>query len=190
MRRLILSFASVFLAFLVGKSQFIKKIEFTEGHLLRVSPAVRELSNMQSPFPSDVNIKMSERNTEQEGVMKVYSNGEIPGGDPVLQRNSNGLNAPSGANGLTGMNESTLNKIWDGLNAPSVSPTDPCMAVGPNHILQMVNGVSGGAIGGFFRIWDKNGNPLTSNIFMQSLSGLPGYGDCVPIYDRIADRWV
>jgi hypothetical protein len=178
----------VFFAFLVGKSQFIKKIDVTEGRLLRVTPAVRDLPDMQSPPPANFRKLMSERNTEDDGVMKIYSNKTKP--DPVLQRRINNLNGPNGANGGLGMNESTINKIWDGMTAPGVSPTDPCMAAGPNHIIQMVNGSVGSQIGGFFRIYDKSGNALTSAIFMQTLSGLPGYGDCVPMYDRIADRFV
>ncbi|HYE54224.1 MAG TPA: choice-of-anchor J domain-containing protein, partial [Chitinophagaceae bacterium] len=71
-----------------------------------------------------------------------------------------------------------------------VSPTDPCIAVGPNHVMQMCNGNLGSTIGGFLRIWDKNGTPVTGQIFMQTLSGKAGLGDCIPIYDRMADRWV
>ncbi len=188
MRRLLLSIVGVFFAFLVGKSQFIKKIEVTEGRLVRVSPALRDLPDMQAPPPTNFRKLMSEKNTEEEDVMKVYSDGEIPGGDPVLQRRR--TNEATRENGPLGMNESTVNKIWDGINAPGVSPTDPCMAAGPNHIIQMVNGSVGSQIGGFMRVWDKNGTALSGNIFMQTLSGLPGLGDCVPVYDRIADRWV
>ena len=188
MRRLVLSIVSVFVAFLVGKSQYIKKIDVTEGRLIGVTPALRDLPNLTSPSAAGgPTILMSEKNTEQEGVVKIYSTKEIV--DPVLQRNSS-MNGVSGNTGELGMNESTVIKLWDGINSPSVSPTDPCMAAGPNHIIQMVNGVSGGQIGGMFRIWDKSGNPLTGNIFMKSISLLPGYGDCVPVYDRIADRWV
>src|SRR5689334_25236643 len=132
MRRLILSFVSVFVAFLVGKSQFIQKINATEGHLIRVTAALRDLPDMQTPPPATFRKLMSEKNTEDEGVMKVYSTQEKP--DPVLQRRTSNLNGPTGANGGLGMNESTINKIWDGINAPGVSPTDPCMAAGPNHI--------------------------------------------------------
>src|SRR5215831_4550388 len=156
MRRLVLSSAMVFFAFLVGKSQFIKKIDVTEGRLLRVTPAVRDLPDMQSPPPANFRKLMSEKNTEDDGVMKIYSSKTKP--DPVLQRRINNLNGPNGANGGLGMNESTINKIWDGMTAPGVSPTDPCMAAGPNHIIQMVNGSVGSQIGGFFRIYDKSGN--------------------------------
>src|SRR5436305_13244537 len=171
MRRLVLTFASVFLVVLVGNSQFVKKIDVTQEHLLRMTPVVRDLPDMQAPLPATFRKLMSEKNTEDDQVMKIYSHHEKP--DPVLQRRINNLNGPSGANGGLGMNESTVNKIWDGMTAPGVSPTDPCMAAGPNHILQMVNGNVGNQIGGFFRVWDKSGNALTSNIFVQTLSGLP-----------------
>src|SRR6266513_634972 len=188
MRRLVLSIAGVFFALLIGHAQFIKKIEVTQGRLEKITSPVKDLPDMQAPPPANFRKLMSEKNTEEEDIMKVYSNGEIPGGDPVLQRRN--LNGAARENEPSGMNESTIIKSWDGINAPGVSPTDPCMAAGPNHILQMVNGSVGSQIGGFFRVWDKNGTALTGNIFMQTLSGLPGYGDCVPVYDRIADRWV
>lgn len=188
MRKLILSTVGVCFVFLVGNSQYIKKIEVSEGRLAGVSKAVRDLPDMQAPPPTNFRKLMSEKNTEEESVVKVYSNGEIPGGDPVLQRRRS--NEAARENDPLGMNESTVINMWDGVNAPGVSPTDPCMAAGPNHIMQMVNGNVGSQIGGFMRIWDKNGTALTGNIFMQTLSGKPGLGDCVPVYDRIADRWV
>ena len=84
MIRLVLCAVGVFFTFLVGNSQYVKKIEGTTGHLVRVTPALRDLPDMQTPPPTNFRKLMSEKNTEEEDVMKVYSSGEIPGGDPVL----------------------------------------------------------------------------------------------------------
>ncbi|HEY0678506.1 MAG TPA: choice-of-anchor J domain-containing protein [Chitinophagaceae bacterium] len=184
MRRFLLSLTGLVFAFTI-QAQTIKQIEVSVGRLEGVSKALREMPDMQAPPPTNFRKLMSEKNSEHESVIKVYSSGEIPGGDPVLQRNSNARD-----NGMNGMNESTVIKSWDGINAPGVSPTDPCLAVGPNHVMQMCNGNIGSTIGGFMRIWDKNGTAVTGQIFMQTLSGKPGLGDCIPIYDRMADRWV
>lgn len=40
----------------------------------------------------------------------------------------------------------------EGIVNSGVSPADPCLAVGPNHVIQMINGGSGS----YFRICDKN----------------------------------
>lgn len=170
----------------VLNAQTTVKQTVTVGKLEGVSKAVRELPDMHAPPPANFRKLMSEKNDEDEGIIKVYSSGEIPGGDPVLQRRKDNARE----NDMNGATESTVIRSWDGINAPGVSPTDPCLAVGPNHVMQMVNGSIGSTIGGFMRIWDKNGNPLTGQIFMQTLSGKPGLGDCIPIYDRMADRWV
>jgi hypothetical protein len=186
MRRLLLSLVGLLAFVFVLNAQTTVKQTVTVGRLEGVSKAVRDLPDMHAPPPANFRKLMSEKNDEDEGIIKVYSSGEIPGGDPVLQRRKDNARE-SDMNGVT---ESTVIRSWDGINAPGVSPTDPCLAVGPNHVMQMVNGSIGSTIGGFMRIWDRNGNPLTGQIFMQTLSGKPGLGDCIPIYDRIADRWV
>ena len=63
-----------------------------------------------------------------------------------------------------------------------VSPPDPTAAVGPNHVVQMTNGL--------WSVWDKNGVqaagfPKDINI---PLGGVIS-GDPVVLYDREADRW-
>ena len=62
-------------------------------------------------------------------------------------------------------------------------PTDPSLAVGPNHVVVVYN--TG------FRIFDKLGNPLTaqlddSNIFTNASTCC----DLTVSYDNAADRWV
>ena len=40
----------------------------------------------------------------------------------------------------------------NGMGNTGVSPADPCLSVGSTHVIQMINGSSGG----YFRIYDKN----------------------------------
>jgi hypothetical protein len=70
-------------------------------------------------------------------------------------------------------------------------PPDTNGDVGPNHYVQSVNDS--------FRVFDKNGNPLTDpitfNSFFASLTGTPcganqNEGDPFVFYDQLADRWV
>jgi len=71
-----------------------------------------------------------------------------------------------------------------------LSPPDTNGDVGPNHYVQVTNVL--------FRVWDKNGNPLTAALRLSSLfvplGGActlpPGKGDPVVLYDPLADRWL
>ncbi|HYE56094.1 MAG TPA: hypothetical protein VD996_14695, partial [Chitinophagaceae bacterium] len=89
MRRLLLSLAGIACAFLLH-AQTVKKIEVTEGRLQGISKALRDMPHMQAPPPTNFRKLMSEKNDEHETIIKVYSSGEIPGGDPVLQRRKPG----------------------------------------------------------------------------------------------------
>ena len=77
----------------------------------------------------------------------------------------------------------------EGIGASNVTPADPTLAVGPDHIIQMVNGSSGSA---FFQIFDKRGGTLKVQAFMDQLPGAAynGGGDCITWYDAVAKRWV
>lgn len=66
--------------------------------------------------------------------------------------------------------------------ASSSQPTDPALAVGPNHVVVVFN--TG------FRIFDKAGNPLTGQLAPTNIFGTNGCCDLTASYDHIADRWV
>jgi subtilisin-like proprotein convertase family protein len=81
----------------------------------------------------------------------------------------------------------------NGMGYTSVSPADPCLAVGSNHVIQMINGSSGA----YFRIYDKNlanpGSQTYMDNFVNSIGGISSYsglGDPIIVYDAMADRWL
>ncbi len=70
---------------------------------------------------------------------------------------------------------------FDGINL-NVSPPDPTAAVGPNHVVQMTNGL--------WSVWDKSGVQAAG--FPKSITdplGGQNSGDPITLYDREADRW-
>lgn len=74
---------------------------------------------------------------------------------------------------------------FQGNNLTSGFPPDPVMAVGPNHIMHLVNSS--------FRISDKNGNTLktiSANTWFGSTVSNPGAFDPKVFYDVHARRWV
>ncbi|EAQ39445.1 hypothetical protein MED134_08141 [Dokdonia sp. MED134] len=61
-------------------------------------------------------------------------------------------------------------------------PTDPSGAVGPNHYFAVFN--TG------FRIFDKDGTPLTAQLGTGNIFPASGCCDLTVSYDNLADRWV
>ncbi|NQY05723.1 MAG: hypothetical protein HRT68_05825 [Flavobacteriaceae bacterium] len=74
---------------------------------------------------------------------------------------------------------------FDGISL-NISPPDPSMAVGPNHIVAMENGQ--------WAVYDKSGTMATGfpkNLTdpLQAAGHTANAGDPVVMYDREADRW-
>lgn len=78
-----------------------------------------------------------------------------------------------------------VQKGFQGFPMGTSIPPDPIMAVGPNHVMVMVNTS--------FRIFDKNGTLLktvTAANFFNSIAPGTGPNDPQIIYDHFANRWV
>ncbi len=75
----------------------------------------------------------------------------------------------------------------NGMGYTSVSPADPCLDVGPNHVIQMINGGSGA----YFRIFNKSLAALGAQTYLDNFTGsVGGAGDPIVLYDAMADRWL
>lgn len=66
--------------------------------------------------------------------------------------------------------------------ASGSQPTDPSLAVGPNHVFVVFN--TG------YRIFDKSGNPLTGQLSVTNIFSGGGCCDLTASYDTAANRWV
>ncbi|MCB9198099.1 MAG: gliding motility-associated C-terminal domain-containing protein [Flavobacteriales bacterium] len=97
-------------------------------------------------------------------------------GDPIVQKDYN-----------TTQSRSTQMGNWAGITTTTM-PGDPTVDVGPNHVVQMLNGSSGARV----QIWNKSGTTLAGPINFTTLSGgtFSGLGDPIVLYDHRADRWV
>jgi hypothetical protein len=81
------------------------------------------------------------------------------GGDPAWQK----------AKPLHGQDKA-LDLSVDGMLFSSVNPADPCMDVGPNHVILMMNGGSGG----YFRIYNKSFGSLGAQTYLDNFTGSVG----------------
>lgn len=81
--------------------------------------------------------------------------------------------------------KSVLLNNFQGIPQTNSIPPDPHIAVGPNHVIAVVNSR--------FAIWDKEGN-LLKNInadswYASALSGVGAF-DCKVLYDHYDNRWI
>ena len=118
----------------------------------------------------------------RRGHPAVDHNAQPQGLDPAWQT------APP-SNGF----DRALDLSVNGMGNTGVSPADPCLSVGPNHVIQMINGSSGA----YFRIYDKTlANPGAQTYMdnfvnaIGSITTYSGLGDPIVLYDALADRWV
>jgi len=86
-------------------------------------------------------------------------------------------------------NAGVVIRTGEGQNFSNINPADPSIAVGPEHVIQMINGGNGSAL---FTVYDKNGKILIPSTYMDQLPGsnYNGGGDCITFYDQLTDRFV
>jgi hypothetical protein len=79
--------------------------------------------------------------------------------------------------------------VFPGMNYSRINPADPSVAVGPDHIIQMINGSNGSAL---FSIMDKKGTTLLGPAYLDQLPGTShnGGGDGITWYDQFSKRFV
>lgn len=79
-----------------------------------------------------------------------------------------------------------LTLSFNGMGNTNVSPADPSIDVGPNHVIQMINGGSGA----YFKIWNKAGTQVLAQTYFDTYFNQPGgAGDPIVMYDELANRW-
>ena len=119
--------------------------------------------------------------------MTNYHNGST-GEDPAWQQQIRITENTSNASAAPSYYVSSETN-FDGISFTNISPADPTIAVGPDHIIQMVNGSNGSA---YFKIFNKAGGQLALEAFMDQLPGSSynGAGDCITWYDQLSNRFV
>ncbi|MDG1333775.1 MAG: PKD domain-containing protein [Crocinitomicaceae bacterium] len=98
------------------------------------------------------------------------------GDDPVWQQSYSPPAPPTKALGVG----------WNGMGYTGVNPADPSVDVGPNHVVQMINGGSGS----YIQVYSKTGVAQGGQVYFDNFMSLPGgAGDPIVMYDERADRW-
>ena len=145
-----------------------------EISLVKVSPKLTELKTAVISATKE----KGPENASIRNRISWYDNTALPkGADPVLQQDL------FAANGIAAASVQVLSS-WEGL-AANVEPSDNTIAVGPNHVVQMINGS-----GTLIRIWDKQGNVIVNQRSVTDITGFANVGDPNIVYDPQADRYV
>ncbi len=126
-----------------------------------IETGISDVEEVHEPGPGPLRFKAAERPPLQE--------------DPALQKEPKPLVAAS------------LGVSFNGIPSPGFVPSDSNLAVGPNHIVEVVNIQ--------FAVYGKTGALLAgptniSNLFTSLSICARTLGDPVVLYDRQADRWV
>jgi hypothetical protein len=186
MRKLLLLAVTLFLmqAINAQKDVIAKNPTILTGHLVKVTKALRDFKSSDKALANvivrDLDGIIGKDEAFEEGAEAPFGKDIIK--DAALQ--SNYPNRLKAAAGVTPNNAITSN--FNGLPYQPLNPPDPTLCVGPNHVIQMINGSSGA----LFKVFDKNGGQVVAQTYLDAITGKGGLGDPIALYDQLADRYV
>lgn len=151
------------------------------GQLIKEIKSLKSLS--ASPLNNDVQVR------DEKGIIRPANSKHKPF-EPVLYGTDSLTEDPALQKGQQNKNEQTANAVvnanFNGIGYTAVNPPDPTLCVGPNHIIQMVNGQSGA----FFKVYNKSGVQLVAQTYLDNITGRGGLGDPIAQYDQFANRFI
>ena len=181
-------FTTAALLFLVLATKAQDKIIATNpvvitGHLIKITKPLRDYKPGERAIP-DIKVRdldgiIGKDEEFEEGIgAPRYADNHAFLQDPALQ-----IKYPNLVN-TSAQNLITAN--FNGIGNQPLNPPDPTLCVGPNHIIQMINGSSGALL----QVYSKTGTILVATKFLDAITGKGGLGDPIALYDQLADRFV
>ncbi|ULQ57930.1 T9SS type A sorting domain-containing protein [Flavihumibacter rivuli] len=182
--------AITLLLFFSYSSAQTSKIESVKGLRLGITEPVRDFKPREDQFNEIVRDRKGllwNRGKRKSPALKPDPKAKFFKNDPLRFASPN--TAQSRFSPLGDILAPEIGVNLDGIFAPELTPGDPTLCVGPNHVIQMVNGPSGA----YFQVFSKAGVPLNNRTYLDNLvpgSGYSGAGDGICLYDQYADRYV
>lgn len=180
----LLSAAAISSGFAQNDRVNVKDPEVITGQLIRVTEPLRQFK--PNPAFKDVIVRdengvvwANVRPKAQPFVGEYHPEQNAMAADPIMQKNYNDGQAPT-------INAATIGANFNGMGYTAVNPPDPTLCVGPNHVIQMINGNSGA----YFKVYNKTGGQVVAQTFLDAITGRGGLGDPIALYDQLADRYV
>ncbi len=159
------------------------KVQQTHAKFLGKTKPLRDLAPLS---PADPKKKAIEKKNKKREVVNfigrdkrdhMNSPNKSVGPDPVRQKDF----------GTTNHNPIfPVEPLVDIVGIGTGSPTDPSGDIGQDYYIQAVNVTD-------FRVYDKQGNPVTNTIAMNTLWSSIGFssaGDPIVLYDQEVNRWI
>ena len=187
MRKIFTAALSLFLVFTIQAQDKVissKPVVIT-GHLIKITKPLRDFKSADKAIP-DVKVR------NLDGIIGKDEEFEEGIGGTRFPDHNNFLLDPALQTKYQNLKHSTqgpLNAItqnFNGLPYQPLNPPDPSMCVGPNHIIQMINGSSGA----LFKVFNKTGGQIVAQTYLDAITGKGGLGDPIALYDQLADRYV
>ena len=153
------------------------------GHLVKITRPLRDYKLGEKAIPDiivrDLNGIVGKDEEFEEGINSARYPEKTPFiNDPALQTRYPNLPKVNPLNAIT--------QNFAGLPYQPLNPPDPTLCVGPNHIIQMINGSSGA----LFKVFNKTGGQVVAQTYLDAITGKGGLGDPIALYDQLADRFV
>ncbi len=154
--------------------------EVITGKLIKVTKPLRDFTTTDEiPF-----VKVRDEKGMLDKPSKTYPAGMFSQfGTDILNDAASQISYPNNTNAVANR---AITANFNGIGYQPLNPPDPTLCVGPNHIIQMVNGSSGALV----QIFNKSGGTLVASRFMDAITGRGGLGDPIALYDQLADRYV
>src|SRR5205085_3248311 len=181
--RLALAFLPILLFFNYSHAQKAPVITSVTGKLVRVTPP---LSVIDKNTMYGAPIKITRRGDGFVGVKDPEEAEESIFKKRYPDNQNNRFQNAQQDTSFLASAVTTTNLNFDGQTATGFAPSDNNLAVGPNHVIQIINHSSGSLL----KIWNKAGTVVQASTILGSITGLSGSGDPVVLYDQLADRWV
>jgi hypothetical protein len=163
-----------------------KNPEVITGQLIKITEPLSQIK--PNPALKDIIVRdengvvwSNVRPKPQPFIGENHAEQNAMAADPIMQKNYNSGNSQSPE-----MNAATIGANFNGMGFSNVNPPDPSLCVGPNHVIQMINGSSGA----YFKVYNKTGGQVVAQTFLDAITGRGGLGDPVALYDQLADRYV
>ena len=181
MKKILLATFLLFISVSVfAQQRTIKNPTIIQGVLVKTTVALKDFKpekNWKNEVVRDNEGLIGEREEFEDRLHKSIDANALPKGeDPALQKlftNPNN-NSPK-----------ALTQNYNGIGNQPLSPADPSLCAGPNHIIQMINGPSGA----YFTVYNKNGTVALPQGYMDAITGISSAGDPIALYDQLADRY-
>ena len=180
-----LAFCLFFLGANAQQSVIASHPSVITGRLIKVTKALRDMTPADKSIP-DVKVRDEDGIIgKDEALEEGNSTPRFPALNNMIQDPSLQTVYPNRPHTISNTNRAII-KNFNGIGYQPLNPPDPTLCVGPNHVIEMINGSSGA----LFQVYNKTGGIVVAQTYLDAITGKGGLGDPIALYDQLADRFI